>query len=127
MIDQILPLAYVGIAGAIGVLGFRAFLRYRTEQIKLAQKEKLDLTRPEAAIDNLVGFIQQAPAMYEQAKIEMAKIRQANQGRNIDLSAQETELKWLGYAAKYQRPLMIAAPILGPILKRYVGKAVRSL
>ena len=127
MIDQILPVVYAGIAGTIGVMAFRAYLGWRKEQLKAATKEKLDISKPEAAIDNLVTFIQHAPAMYEQAKIEMAKIRQANQGKNIDLSAQEQELKLLGYAAKYNRPLMIAAPILGPILKRYVGKVARSL
>lgn len=127
MIEQILPAVYVGIAGLIGVMGFRGYMRYRTEQIKLAKQQQLDLSKPEAAIDNLVGLIQAAPQLYQAAQQEMADIKKNNQGKNIDLTAQEQQLKWLSYAVKYQKPLMVIAPIAGPILKKYVKGMVRGL
>lgn len=118
MFEEFFPLIYAGVGVTGAVFGLKAYFALQREKIRLAAREKIDMNKPEAAIDNFLALAMNAPQMAATAKEELAKIRAKNP--NADLKTQEQEIKWLELLAKYQRPLSIAAPILAPIAKRYV-------
>src|ERR1051325_10037977 len=127
MFEEFFPLIYVGIAGAVIAVGLKAYLALQGEKLKIAAREKIDLSKPEASIDQFFGMLQNAPQYLQIARAEMEKIKEQNKGKNIDLSAQEYEIKMLETLSKYQRPLMIIAPILNPIAKKYIKGFTRGL
>lgn len=123
MFEEFFPLIYAGVGVTGAVFGLKAYFALQREKIRLAAKEKLDLSKPEASVDQFLAIVMNAPQMVATAREEMAKIKAKNP--TADLKDQEQELKWLEMLAKYNKPLTIAAPILAPIAKRYIKGLAR--
>lgn len=118
MIEPYLPIVYAGIAGAVIAVSVKAYFGLAREKIRIAAKERVDMSKPEAAIDNILQQINSAPEALAVAQAELADIRKKNP--NADLKAQEEKLKWLQLLATHRDKAMLIAPIAAPFLKNIV-------
>lgn len=125
MFEEFFPLIYAGVGVTGAVFGLKFYLAYLNNKVKLAAREKLDLNKPETAVDKFVDMVNNAPEMLATAKAELEKIKKNNPG--VDLKAQESEIKFYEAFMPYRKFILMGAPFIAPIAKRYVGKISRSL
>ena len=118
MIEEYLPVVYAGIAGTVLVFVGKAYYNFRIAAIKAAKQEKIDLNKPEAAIDQLVAQVQNAPAALQMARAELEDIRKKNPG--VNLKSQEEKIKWLELLNGHRDKILMFAPVAAPLLKNFV-------
>lgn len=117
---EIFAIIITAIVATGAVFALRVYVKIVKEKTKAARAVEEEKTTPQSALKDFMALVNNAPTAYlNQKQILDAEKKKNPEGDHSEL---EFQVKMLGTLAKYQYPIRLAAPIIGPaVIKRFRG------